>query len=46
MNKETAIRKPRTSRKPATPTREREMVGHGGVIDLHAYIAPQVLRTR
>jgi DNA-binding MarR family transcriptional regulator len=45
MSKETAIRKPRTSGKPATPTREREMVGHGGVIDLHAYIAPQVLRT-
>lgn len=45
MNKEATIRKPRTSRKPATPARKREMVGHGGVIDLHAYIAPQVLRT-
>lgn len=27
------------------PARKRELVGHGGVIDLHAYAAPQVLRT-
>lgn len=47
MNKNTALRKPRAAaRHPqAMPVQKREMVGHGGVIDLHAYIAPQVLRT-
>lgn len=46
MNKNTAIRKPRASRTPQeSPAPQREMVGHGGVIDLHAYTAPQVLRT-
>jgi DNA-binding MarR family transcriptional regulator len=30
--------------KPAPP-RRRDLVGHGGVIDLHAWAPPQVLRT-
>lgn len=46
MTKNTAIPQPRaTAHRRALPAQKREMVGHGGVIDLHAYTAPQVLRT-
>jgi len=45
MNKNTAIRKPRETANLPPSTPRREMVGHGGVIDLHAYTAPLVLRT-
>lgn len=44
MTDSNAARKPRAEPKPQ-PAPPREMVGHGGVIDLHAYAAPQVLRT-
>lgn len=44
-----AVRKPRgssSSNKPAAEkVRKPKMVGHGGVIDLHAYSAPSILRT-
>jgi DNA-binding MarR family transcriptional regulator len=36
-----AVRKPQVARGA-----KKELVGHGGVIDLHAYAAPQVLRTQ
>ncbi|MDB5859398.1 MAG: MarR family transcriptional regulator [Ramlibacter sp.] len=45
-NSSNAVRKPRAVDKAApVPAPKRQMVGHGGVIDLHAYAAPQVLRT-
>ncbi len=44
MNHSNAARQPADD-KAAVEAPEREMVGHGGVIDLHAYMAPDVLHT-